>query len=219
MKTRSRFAAVAVTAALAVSGVAACSSSSSGGGGSNASSGPVAQIASLHGEHTQVVLAPSFLAALTSLKVTPGLVGDATLKNGTLTFPITGGNVTYYKPGSRSPYVTGEIDHNGSGLTLSAGGKTVKLENFVVNPGTSKLTGTVVEGGKTLKNVYLFFLNGSTLQPLTTDSSNNTATLYGTKVYLSPDAATALNQYFGITALNSSVFVGTARIVVSTTSA
>ena len=35
-------------------------------------------------------------------------------------FPITGGNVTYYTPGTESPYVQGMIDHDGSGLSSPA---------------------------------------------------------------------------------------------------
>jgi hypothetical protein len=45
-------------------------------------------------------------------------------KDGVASFPITGGSVTYYEPGSDSPYVQGEIDHDGSGLGLTGSGRT-----------------------------------------------------------------------------------------------
>ena len=41
------------------------------------------------------------------------------------------------------PFVQGIIDHEGSGLSLTAGDTTVELTDFVIDPGTSELTGTV----------------------------------------------------------------------------
>src|SRR3712207_1753453 len=97
----------AASAMLAL-GVAACGedseSTSTGGGGQaqqeNAQPKPVAQIDSLTGRTTAVKLDAGFVEALTALKVTPAPVGDAKItKSGSAVFPITGGNVTYYKPG------------------------------------------------------------------------------------------------------------------------
>ena len=65
----------------------------------------------------------------------PAPVGDAKIsKAGVASFPITGGNVTYYTPGTESPYVQGMINHAGSGLSLTGGGKTVELTDFDVDP-------------------------------------------------------------------------------------
>ena len=140
---------VAATATLAL-GAAACGDDDDGGSGSSqkATPDPVAQIDTLSGEVTAVKLDAGFVEALGSLKVTPGVLGSAKLENGSLKFPITGGNVTYYEPGSVSPYVQGKVDHDGSGFSLTAGGKKVDLENFVVDPGTSTLTGKVSVDGK-----------------------------------------------------------------------
>ena len=56
----------------------------------------------------------SQLSALTSLKLTPAVTGTATLTDGALHFPITGGNVKYFDPKQKyRPYVQGEIDHAG----------------------------------------------------------------------------------------------------------
>ena len=68
-------------------------------------------------------------------------------KAGVASFPITGGNVTYYTPGTVSPYVQGMIAHDGSGLSLTGGGKTVELTDFAVDPGKSVLTGKVTVDG------------------------------------------------------------------------
>ena len=85
-----------------------------------------------------------------------------------LTFPITGGNVKYFDPTkSYRPYVQGEIDHMGSGISLSAGGKKVDLTNFVIDPGNnSHLSGDVSLNGKSVvKGANLFRLDGTTLKP------------------------------------------------------
>lgn len=47
--------------------------------------------------------------------------------------------MTYYEPASVSPYMQGEIAHDGSGLRLTGGGKVVELSGFVVDPGASVL--------------------------------------------------------------------------------
>jgi hypothetical protein len=201
--------------------LAACGSTHSASSGS-ASASPsaskaVATIPNLTGVHTQVILSPTFVKTLTALHVTPGTVGSATLdaSTGTVSFPITGGNVTYYTPGSRSPYVVGNILHNGSGISLTAGATTVSLTNFDVNPGTSELTGDVAVDGKSFaKGIELFFLDGSTLQPLQVNQpASGEATLYGTQVKIAPDAAAALSKVFKAT-IPAYFLVGTARIVV-----
>lgn len=190
---------------------AACSSDKS-------SAKPVAEVRSIPGGDTAVKLDAGFVKALTSLKVAPGVVGSAKLDaaTGTVTFPITGGHVKVYKKGDVTPYVQGEVDHNGSGLSLSAGGTTVKLTNFVVDPGNnSKLTGDVAANGKSAaKGAKLFDLDGSTLQTPTVDSSTGVATLAGTTVKLSSDAADLLNTTFKITALKAGLVIGVATLKV-----
>ena len=219
MKTRT-LTTLASTAALAF-GVSACGgddkSSSSSESSSKAKPEPVAQIDQLTGERTSVMLDAGFVQALTDLKVTPGPVGEASIsKSGTATFPITGGNVTYYEPGSVNPYVQGLINHEGSGLSLEAGGKLVELENFDVDPGKSVLTGDVsVDGKEAAADAPLFFLDGRTLEPLQA-KDNGTAVLQGTTVKLKKEAADLLNETFGITALEEGLVIGTAKITVNT---
>src|SRR3982750_3573989 len=91
--------------------VAAASLSAAAGGGEDGAANasppatkpsapkPVASIDSLTGNTTEVALDQGFVDALTQLKLTPGTVGTAKLANGSLIFPITGGNVTVFKPG------------------------------------------------------------------------------------------------------------------------
>jgi len=218
-KTRKALAAAALVTTASLS-VAACGSND--GGASNASATtkasapkPVASIDSLTGETTQVTLDQGFVDALTQLKLTPGVVGTAKLVNGALVFPITGGNVTVFKPGQVSPYVIGQIQHEGSGLSLSAGGTKVELTNLNVDPGVSRVYGDVSVNGKTaVTSAYLFQLDGRTLKPLST--GNGTATLEGTKVAISPVAAPLLNKTFKTDAVKPGLLVGIAKITVAT---
>ncbi len=210
MRTKSRVALGLSVVALAGTALAGCSSSSS------PSDKPVADIAALSGQSTAVALDSGFVAALTTLKLAPGRVGSATLADGSLSFPITGGNVTYYTPYSRMPYVTGDIKHNGSGLSLTAGSTKVELTNFDIDPGTSKLYGDVsVNGATAATHAYLFNLDGSTLKPLQT-GSDGTAILAGTRVLMSPDAAGLLNKTFHTDAVKADLLVGIAKITVNT---
>ena len=220
---RKAFASVALVAAASMS-MAACGSSSDSSSTTSSSSSsakaaapkPVASIDSLTGNSTQVTLDQGFVDALTSLKLTPGVVGTAKLTNGALVFPITGGNVTVFKPGQVSPYVIGQIQHEGSGLSLAAGGTKVELTNLNVDPGVSRVYGDVSVNGKVAaSSAYLFKLDGRTLNPL--QSGSGTATLEGTKVEISPVAAPVLNKVFKTDAVKAGLLVGIAKITVSTT--
>ena len=174
---------------------------------------PVASISALSGRTTSIKLDKGFAAALTKLKLTPGVVGRGRLAKGSLIFPITGGNVTVFKPGEVSPYVIGQIQHVGSGFSLSAGGTKVSLTNFNVDPGISRVYGNVsVTGKAAATSAYLFSLNGRTLKPLST--KGNTATLQGTEVKISPVAASLLNKTFGTKAVKPGLLVGIATIIV-----
>jgi len=206
---------IAASAVALTVGLAACGGDS--GEPAADDTQPVAQVSSLSGEQTQVTLDPGFVEALTSLKVTPAPVGDATIESGVASFPITGGNVKYFKPGTVSPYVQGELMHDGSGLSLTAGDTTVELTDFVVDPAKSKLFGDVSVNGKmAAEDAYLFFLNGKTLEPLQVNESEGTAVLEGTKVLLSADAAKLLNDTFKIDALKQNLPIGVAEITIET---
>jgi hypothetical protein len=205
---------VAMTAALAF-GVAACGSDDSSDS-SSADTKPLAELTDLSGVDTQVTFDAGFVKALGDLKLTPGPVGDATIsKDGVASFPITGGNVTYYDPASSvRPYVQGIIDHEGSGLSLTTQGTEVDLTDFVIDPGTSELTGTVsVNGKEAATDAVLFDLDGSTLNPLKTNPDGS-ATLEGTTVELSSDAATLLNETFNTDALKGGIVIGVSSITV-----
>lgn len=201
-----------------VGGLAACAPTTSAPAESSAPTQeatpkPIASIPSLAGVDTQVTLDQGFVDAITSLGLTPGVLGTATLTDGVLAFPITGGNVDYYDPQeSYRPYVQGSISHDGSGISLSNGTTTVELTDFRIDPGTSQLFGTVSANGTEVgQDIYIFNLDGSTLKPLAMDADGN-AVLEGTTVLVSPDAAKLLNDTFGTDAVTDQLVVGIAKI-------
>lgn len=179
---------------------------------------PLAQIDAVTGKSTAVKLDANFVKALGTLKLEPGTVGTAELtKEGSLVFPITGGNVKYYKPGSVSPYVQGELNHDGSGFSLSSGDTKVELTDFVIDPGASVLTGKVtVNGEVAADSAPLFFLDGRTLNPLEANEEEGTAVLEGTTVKLKAEAATVLNDVFKTDALEGGLVIGVATITLNT---
>jgi hypothetical protein len=229
MRTSTKSLTALLSAGLVIGALAGCSqsgasnSSQSGAGSSSSASASTsatptpALMTSVGGKTTAIALDAGFVAALKSLKLTPGTIGTATLSSaGVLTFPITGGNVTYYDPSTGvRPYVQGELDHDGSGLSLTAGSKTVQLKNFVIDPGNnSHVSGDVYLNGKSVvKGANLFRLDGSTLNPVTKDG--DAYVLQGTTVYVSTDAAALLNKTFGTTAVTGDLKVGVATLTVT----
>ena len=226
MRTLTKTALGFASAGLLIAGLAACStpattapSSSAPQSSSSADAAPVplASIPSLdNGVDTAVLLDADFVAAITSLGLTPGVVGTATLEEGSLIFPITGGNVDYYDPAEDyRPFVQGSIEHEGSGFSLTAGDTVVELTNFTIDPGTSELFGDVTANGESAATqIKLFDLYGGTLMPLEMDGTN--AILEGTTVHIGADAAGLLNPTFDTSAVTDQLLVGTAKITVAT---
>lgn len=171
-----------------------------------------AEIKELTGDNTAVKLDAAFVQALTDLKLKPGVAGDAKLEGGdTLVFPITGGNVSLFEPGTVPNYVVGQVQHEGSGLTLSAGGTTVEIGNFNVDPGVSVVYGDVSANGEpVVTSVPIFDLNGNTLQPITQEGG--ATVLQGSEVKMSAPAADLLNQTFKTEAITPGLLVGVATI-------
>jgi hypothetical protein len=217
---------IALSAAL---GLGACSSNDASASGSSSSSSssstqsarpePIASLPAIPaGGSTAVALDADFVAALGTLGLTPATLGNATLADGSVSFPITGGTVTVFdKSSGYRPYVQGTLLHQNSGLSLTAGGTTVELTNFTVDPGTpARLFGDVaVNGSQAAASAPLFDLDGTTLNPISVDGSGN-AVLQGTTVKLSPEAAGLLNQTFGTDALKGGLVIGIATITVPT---
>lgn len=209
--------AIAATGALAFS-LAACSggnstepgrsmpSSSSSSMPSSSSNSDMMELKNLSGENTSIVLDAGFVEALTTLGLTPGTVGDATLMDGTLMFPITGGELSYK---NMDKSYMGSIEHMGSGLSLTAGETMVELTDLRIDPSTTTVYGTVTaNGGAPMEDVELFNIDGSDMGGLTKGPSGEWI-LTGGKVFLSQDAADLLNKTFGTDALKGGIMDGT----------
>ena len=122
--TRQRPLLVLTLALVALLAVATAPAAASRGGGHDRSNGA-----------TTLALDPAAVAALTGLGVTPAPIAPArALPSGELAFPI--------ENSLRNALRTGVIRHSG-GISLTAGGTTVKLERFVLDPVRRVLTARV----------------------------------------------------------------------------
>jgi hypothetical protein len=159
------------------------------------------------GGRTSVQLAPSFLAALSSLKVTPAPVApgkiDSRGKGVVASFPITTGAIDVGT-------LKAEIDHAG-GLSLTAGGTQVQLTAFIIDlTGTTPvLTGLVTANGTLLGRFPLFDLD---LSQSTVSAKDERVRVTNVAVTLTDTAAGALNGAFNITALSKGLAIGTATV-------
>jgi hypothetical protein len=138
------------------------------------------------GGATSVALDSTTVGALTGLGFTLAPLGSATLDASTLTivFPVTGGSI-----GSSGDI----INHNGSGLSLTEGGTTLDLTNFVIDTSTLLLTGKATVGSTVIPSLNLFDIGA------------------GDKLTLDPAAGAALSGIFGVPNL-SGASIGTATV-------
>jgi hypothetical protein len=159
------------------------------------------------GGATSVLLAPSFLSALTSLGVAPGPIEPgriASRKAGVIAaFPITAGEIDLGT-------VKGEIDHAG-GLSLTAGATKVELTTFVIDlTGTAPvLTGLVIVNDNLVGRLPLFDLS---LTASKVSAKERQLKVNNVVVTLTDEAAQALNGVFNINALSKGVAIGTAKV-------
>jgi hypothetical protein len=171
---------------------------------------PQAAIGDLTGEATSVDLDPATAKVLTDNGVTVTAVAPATVSTAggatTVSFPITAGYVALY-PTDQQPFVRGAFSHSG-GLTFSAGGKSLTVTDFVVNPGSSELYATVDGSGDV---VQLLDLDGTNVK--VTTGSNGLPRLDGTVAKLSTTAAEALNTTFGVSLFKAGIPLGVVHVV------
>lgn len=154
---------------------------------------------------TSVALSSDFVGALTSLNISPGTVFPGTLRNGSVSFPITDATL-------ERQTLRGEIIHNG-GLTLTRNNTEVKLKSFIIDTTGEGiiLTGLVSANGNVVGRIPLFDLQ------LPSNFFNfplrfRRLTLDGVLVSLRPEAAGALNAVFETDAFVAGFNIGTARV-------
>ena len=165
------------------------------------------QARTIDGGLTTVQLSSTFVSALSSLDVTPGVVQPTHLSDGVVSFPITGGAVDL-------DTAKGNVLHSG-GLTLTAHGTEVRLQSFIIDT-TSKplvITGLVVVDGRVLGRIPLFDLSlpsGVSWPLLAADGLKLDVKGFG--VVLDPQAAAALNSVYSVKAFKGGLDIGTAEV-------
>jgi len=153
------------------------------------------------GGDTTLALDQGAAQALQSLRITPGVVGDARAGSDGLAFPITGGRVD-------ASSLAGAIAHSG-GISLTRDSTRVELTDFTVGiddtPALSALVG------------------GQRVEILTLDVANvrrsvrgRTVVVSGVVARLTAAAAGALNQAFGTDAFREGLTLGTATVAGTT---
>lgn len=196
-----------VTAAGMAVALTACSSS-----GGKSGTKPQAQLKTLTGGSTTLLISPTFAGQAVKLGIVPQTYGTAKLSGLTnLVLPITGGNLTVYKQGDATPPVQGTVEQKGSGIALGSGAKKVILNDFVIDASKGDVKGTVQLGGKTvMSDTTLFTIDDSTMKPPTTTKTS--ITLTGATVKLGSQAATELNAVAGKKLLAGGAPIGTITI-------
>lgn len=154
---------------------------------------------------TSVILSSALVNALTALGVQATGFGRSEISNGVASFLITGG---------AADLATNRVEvlHDG-GLTLRAGSRVVNLTDFAIsNLGDrAVLTGLVTVNGNLLTRAPLFNLRIGNVAATNRAGITNLG-LQNVTTTLTPEAATALNQAFGVTAFQSGLTIGTAQV-------
>jgi hypothetical protein len=158
------------------------------------------------GGRTSVALSSDFVNALTTLKVTPGTVGNGQLKRGVASFPIVSG-------AGDLGTVKLEINHRG-GLSLKAGSTVVELTDYAITnlDGKPVLTGLVKANDNLVGRIPLFNLSLTEGPKATPGHSSTQIQLKGVGVKLAKPAADALNSVFQVTAFKEGLNIGTAKV-------
>jgi hypothetical protein len=167
--------------------------------------GANAQTQNVRNGITAVSLAPSFVSALTSLKVAPSPLGSSQLIGTTIDFPIVGGA---FDPAT----VTTELIHSG-GLRLTAGKTVVDLRDFIIDATSAQptITGLVIADGQLVGRVPLFNLSISGKDVETADGF--LVYIKDVGVTLTSGAASTLNSVFKTDALTGTTKIGTATVL------
>jgi hypothetical protein len=170
---------------------------------------PEAELLTLTGESTSVDLDPGTAQVLADNNVTVEPVAPATASTSgdttTVSFPISEGYVAIY-PQSESPFIRGTFSHTG-GLKFTAGGKSLEVTEFIVNPGNSELTATV--NGESAAPIL--DLDGTNVR--VSQGEGGEVRLDGTIAKLSQTGAEALNSFFGVSIFEQGIPLGEVHVV------
>lgn len=152
----------------------------------------------IDGGNTALTVAAGTLKVLTDngVKVTP--IKGASASGRTFTFPITDGDVD-------ATTLAGTIKHSG-GLELAAGGKKLRVQDFVIDTRKSVLT---VRVSGTHTRITLLDLN---LKNAHISKGKTQIVVSNVHASLTGSAATALNKTFGVSLFKKGLAIGTAKV-------
>ncbi len=154
----------------------------------------VESFAAVSGGETRV----SVTADLEGLGLTPGLLGTASIVDTdglVISFPITGGEL--------DADLAGTIEHEGSGVSLTAGDVVLNLQNFVIDTTASSIFGDVSFADTSLMDVSLFTFDLSALED---DDSISDLDDPDIELFISAAAAGVLTELFGAPDLTGATF-------------
>lgn len=201
MPTLSRRLSAFALVALATTALAACGSSSkksntTSTATTSTTTAPVAVV----GRSTSVLLNPATVSALKKANITITPVAPATAKKTLLVFPVNGGQVV-------TATLAGTVNHTG-GVKISANGKSVELNNPVIDTNTKQITATVA--GTT---VPVFDLNLAAVRKAT--GPNGTVVATDVKLTTTAQASSTLNTALGTTAFKGGENFGVATLTLA----
>lgn len=152
----------------------------------------------IDGGRTSLTVATGTLKVLTDngVKVTP--IKGASASGRTFTFPITDGDVD-------GTTLAGTIKHSG-GLQFAAGGKTLRVQDFVIDTRKSVLTARV---SGTHTRIPLLNLN---LKNAHITKGKTQIVVSGVHASLTGTAAAALNKKFIVSLFKKGLAIGTAKV-------
>jgi hypothetical protein len=191
-KTSKLMAVIAAVAAAALF-VAACGDDDSTDTTTATDEAATSETLTLNGEDTVLALDEDTAQVLADNNVDVAPVDPATAGNKGISFPITGGEVD-------SESLAGTIDHSG-GLVFSSGGTDVELTDFVIDTAAGTLTASTADGAELV--VLDVDLSG-----LDRSDEDGAIVLTGITTTLSDDAASALNDAFGVELFEGGLAIG-----------
>jgi Htaa len=153
----------------------------------------------LHGWQTTLKLDAGTAKVLKDNGVSVTPTGAAHPSGAKIAFPITGGSID-------PTTLAGTIEHSG-GLKFSAGGKSLGVQDFVIDTAKGVLTAKV-SGTDTRVPLLDLNLSGAKIS-----NDGKGVTVRGVKATLTTEAAAALNKTFGVSLFAKGIPIGTAKVV------
>lgn len=152
----------------------------------------------LTGGATTLTLDPATAQVLTDNGIAVAPVRPASASDTGIAFPISGGELD-------AATLAGQISHRG-GLSFTAGGRTLRVTQFVIDTEESVLTARLFRFGPRIPLLDLD-LSGITVAP-----GDGSVVVSGVGATLTPVAARALNLYFSTHLFTGGLPVGTATV-------